>query len=268
MRPQHNKRADCLRRLCRNFEFLLLAYDGADPCHRIRSPRFHLSGVALCAFLNQSRLLPAPLDDRRAAGFQNPKPLNDARRVIDFRATTSHTAITRKDADVGVTGDPVVHPPPQRRDAEWEKADRENINQSLRNLEPLTNQQTMSHFSTLKTKITDERYLLQALRDLGYNPVSGKLSVRGYAGSRTDVDIRIASKTSGYDIGFRKQGEHYACVADWFGVRGINQRDFLESLTQRYASLIVKDQLIAQGFSLAEERQVEGRIHLLLRRSG
>lgn len=126
----------------------------------------------------------------------------------------------------------------------------------------------MSHFSKIQTKLTDERYLLQALRDLGYNPVSGKLSVRGYEGSRTQVDIRIPLKTSGYDIGFRKQGEHFVCVADWFGVRNVNQNEFLENLTQRYAGLIVKDQLVAQGFSLAEERQEEGRIHLLLRRSG
>jgi hypothetical protein len=126
----------------------------------------------------------------------------------------------------------------------------------------------MSHFSKIQTKISDEGYLLKALRDLGYNPVSGKLSVRGYEGSRTQVDIRIPSKNTCYDIGFRKQGEHYVCVADWFGLRGIKQDEFLENLTQRYASLIVKDQLIAQGFNLAEERQEEGHIHLLLRRSG
>jgi hypothetical protein len=127
----------------------------------------------------------------------------------------------------------------------------------------------MSHFSKIQTKLTDERYLLQALRDLGYNPVSGKLSVRGYEGSRTSVDIRVPSKTPGYDIGFRKEGEHFVCVADWFGVgRGIQKNEFLENLTQRYATLIVKDQLHVQGFALAEERQVEGRIHLVLRRSG
>jgi hypothetical protein len=127
----------------------------------------------------------------------------------------------------------------------------------------------MSHFTQIQTKLTDERYLLQALRDLGYNPVSGKLSVRGYAGSRTSVDICIPSKTPGYDIGFRKEGENFVCIADWFGVaRDIKKNEFLENLTQRYASLIVKDQLLAKGFSLAEERQEEGRIHLLLRRSG
>lgn len=127
----------------------------------------------------------------------------------------------------------------------------------------------MSHFTEIQTKLTDERYLLQALRDLGYDPVSGKHSVRGYEGSRTSVDICVSSKTPGYDIGFRREGECFVCVADWFGVgRGIQKNEFLENLTQRYASLIVKDQLLAQGFSLAEERQEEGRIHLLLRRSG
>jgi hypothetical protein len=126
----------------------------------------------------------------------------------------------------------------------------------------------MSHFSTIKTKLSDRDHLLQALCELGYRPEEGPVRVRGYGGSHSKVDIRIASKASGYDVGFRKNGPHYVCVADWFGVRGIEQQSFLQTLTQRYASIAVKDELAGQGFSVAEERQVGGRIHLVLRRLG
>jgi hypothetical protein len=126
----------------------------------------------------------------------------------------------------------------------------------------------MSHFSTIKTKITDERYLIRAIRELGYTAQQGSLSARGYMGSCTKVNVLIPAKSSGYDVGFRKEGEHYACVADWFGVQDIKQQEFLQKLNQHYATLIVKDQLAEQGFTLAEEQKVDGRIHLVLRRDG
>jgi hypothetical protein len=124
----------------------------------------------------------------------------------------------------------------------------------------------MSHFTTLQTQISHGPYLITALQNLGYRPEEGRVYVKGYGGSRTPVDIRIPSKAFGYDVGFRKEGSHYVCVADWFGVRGIQQETFLQTLTQQYASIAVKDQLASQGFALAEEKQVEGRIHLVLRR--
>jgi hypothetical protein len=125
----------------------------------------------------------------------------------------------------------------------------------------------MSHFSTIRTQITHGPYLVKALRNLGYRPEEGNLSVRGYGGSRTPVDVRIASKASGYDVGFRKQGKHYVCVADWFGVRGIQQQIFLQQLTQQYACVAAKNQLAAHGFDLAEEKQVAPNLSLVHKRA-
>lgn len=124
----------------------------------------------------------------------------------------------------------------------------------------------MSHFTKLNTQITNQAYLVKALQHLGYSPEEGQLHVRGFGGNRTEVDVRIPSKASHYDVGFHREGTHSVCVADWYGVRGIRQQEFLQSLTQQYASIAVKDQLAAQGFLLAEEKQVEGQIHLVLRR--
>ncbi len=125
----------------------------------------------------------------------------------------------------------------------------------------------MSHFSQIKTKISDKRYLMQVLRELGFEPEEGQ-DIRGYGGSRSNVEIRIRSRACGYNVGFRKRGKQYVCVADWFGVTGIEREPFLKTLTQRYASIAVKDQLAGQGFSVAEEKHVEGRLHLVLRRLG
>lgn len=124
----------------------------------------------------------------------------------------------------------------------------------------------MSHFSQIKTKISDKRYLVKTLRELGFQPEEGQLYIRGYGGSRSKVEVRIRSGADGYDVGFRKEGAHYVCVADWFGVTGIERQPFLQTLTQRYASIAVKDQLAAQGFSVATEKHVDGRIHLVLRK--
>jgi hypothetical protein len=125
----------------------------------------------------------------------------------------------------------------------------------------------MSHFSRIKTKISDQNFLLAALRKIGFQPEEGQGYVRGYGGMRSKVDVWIRIKT-GYDIGFKKDGRNYVCIADWFGVEGIKRQPFLDKLTQCYAGLAVKEQLAAQGFAVAEEKQVEGRVHLLLRRLG
>ncbi len=125
----------------------------------------------------------------------------------------------------------------------------------------------MSHFTSIKTRMVQREFLLKALADLGYAPVEGALEIRGYLGVRTAVEIKIATQNPEYDIGFRKTGETYQCVADWFGLREIDQTRFIEQITQRYAYHAARAKLEEQGFALAsEEKQKDGRIHLVLRR--
>jgi hypothetical protein len=125
----------------------------------------------------------------------------------------------------------------------------------------------MSHFTSIKTQMTEKEPLLRALRDLGYEPEEGLVQVRGDLGNRTPVEIKVATKNPEYDIGFRKVGGVYQCVADWYGLREIDQAKFIEQLTQRYAYHAARAKLEAQGFTLAsEEVQEDGRIHLVLRR--
>lgn len=125
----------------------------------------------------------------------------------------------------------------------------------------------MSHFTTLKTSLVEREYLVQALRDLGYQPETGAVEVRGYGGNRTRVEIKIGTSNPGYDIGFRKVGGTYEMVADWWGIRDVSQDAFLRLLSQRYAYHATRAKLQEQGFDLVrEEVRQDGQIHLVARR--
>lgn len=124
----------------------------------------------------------------------------------------------------------------------------------------------MSHFSRIKTQIADKRYLLQALDDLSFRYDEGKLQVGGFLGQKVPADIVIRIPLSN-DIGLRLVDGSYEVVADWAGVHGLAQKDFVERLTQRYAYHAAKGQLEEQGFTLVEETvQNTGQIRLVLRR--
>ncbi len=124
----------------------------------------------------------------------------------------------------------------------------------------------MSHFSRIRTKFTDKKFLEMAIKDLGFAYEEGQQEVRDFGGRKTPVDIRVKLPLS-YDIGFQKQGDSYTIIADWFGVRGINQKDFTEKLTQRYAYHAAREKLQSQGFNMVEEKVEEtGQIRIVLRR--
>ncbi len=92
----------------------------------------------------------------------------------------------------------------------------------------------MSHFTTVRTQMVEADYLLAALKDLGYTPEQAG-PIRGFAGSSTAGEFKITTGSRGYDIGFRNSGDRYEIVADWWGIRDVNQDDFVRRLTQRYA---------------------------------
>ena len=124
----------------------------------------------------------------------------------------------------------------------------------------------MSHFSRIQTQLTDPTYLLQALHELGFSVEQGALKVDGFLGRQAEAEILIKLENS-YGIGLRFSDGAYEIVADWAGVRGLNQKQFVQQLTQRYAYCASLAKLEAQGFSLVEEtRQGDGQIHLVMRR--
>ncbi len=125
----------------------------------------------------------------------------------------------------------------------------------------------MSHFSRIRTQMVNKDYLLNALHDLGFEYEQGDdLNVMDFGRRKSQVEVKVKLPQS-YDIGFRKNGEAYEIVADWFGVQGIKQKDFTEKLNQRYAYHATRAKLEDQGFDLVEEKVEEtGQIRLVLRR--
>jgi hypothetical protein len=126
----------------------------------------------------------------------------------------------------------------------------------------------MSHITRIQTKIKDIKYLRQALRDQNYQFEEGALAVGGYFGDTETVSLAVRTGT-GYDIGFRQKDEVYECVADWWGVEhfaDIQQKQFLDQVTQRYAYHKTVDELENQGYYVAsEEVTQENVIELVVR---
>jgi hypothetical protein len=124
----------------------------------------------------------------------------------------------------------------------------------------------MSHFTVVRTRMVELEFLKRALTDLGYQFEEGEVSIRGFMGRKTSAQLRVAGSNWGYDIGFRKSSNGYEVVADWWGVKGVQQQEFVQQISQRYAYHAAREKLEQQGFSIVSEELVKGRIHLRLRR--
>jgi len=126
----------------------------------------------------------------------------------------------------------------------------------------------MSHFTTVKTKFTDQNTLVESLKELGYNQVQvGQFQCRGYQGNQTTVDILIQLQ-GGYDIGFVSRDTSFEMIADWYGIQGISQNELSQKLNQKYSILSTRQELKKKGFSLKEETLSNGTVRLVARKLG
>lgn len=126
----------------------------------------------------------------------------------------------------------------------------------------------MSHFTRVKTRMKNMEYIVEALRDLGFDCHTGSLRVRDYTGRRARVQIKINTSARGYSIGIAKRGANYEVIADWWGIKDIDQDVFMTNLTRRYAYHAARAELEKQGFSLVgEDVAKDGKLHLTLRRA-
>jgi len=131
----------------------------------------------------------------------------------------------------------------------------------------------MSHFTTVKTKITDIVCLKRALKDLGFAfteaKAGEKVHVRGYQRQKTEADIAIhVSKT--YDVGVIITAEGVRFVADWWGVettRGLTEKEFVQLVLKHYSAHKVKEELKKRGYTIAVEEEKEDQtLHIKVRR--
>lgn len=93
----------------------------------------------------------------------------------------------------------------------------------------------MSHFSTLRTKITDVEILKTSLSDLGLT-VKANADVRGYNGQRVRTEL-VAMLDGEYDLGWSRNSDGtYDLIADLWGVaKKHNQTELINSINQKYA---------------------------------
>lgn len=93
----------------------------------------------------------------------------------------------------------------------------------------------MSHFSTLRTKISEAEILTASLRDLGIS-VKTNADVRGYNGQRVRADL-VAVLEGEYDLGWSRNSDGtYDLIADLWGVaKKHNQTELINSINQKYA---------------------------------
>lgn len=127
----------------------------------------------------------------------------------------------------------------------------------------------MSHFSQIKTKIRNPKFLQAALCDLGTSWKPGPHPIRGYRGQEELADI-VIEQQNGYDIGFRRNSEtsEYELVADLqYWQQPLTVDGFLNQVTQRYAYHTVISETASQGFQISEQQKGEdGSIRLVVQR--
>ncbi|ALB39561.1 MULTISPECIES: DUF1257 domain-containing protein [Nostocales] len=122
----------------------------------------------------------------------------------------------------------------------------------------------MSHFTTIKVQIKQGEVLLDVLQELGYQ-VEQNTQVRGYRGDKTNAEY-VIKQSNGYDLGFRKNEESYELVADFWGAK-INQQEFINNISQKYAHKTLMETIQTEGFSVEEEEVLEdGTVRVLVGR--
>jgi hypothetical protein len=133
----------------------------------------------------------------------------------------------------------------------------------------------MSHFTTIRTQITDTDALVKALADVGFDEVEAHQTAQNLSGYQGDLRSQTAEVIvrrqhigrASNDIGFKRQddGTFEAIISEYD--RKKYSQQWLERLTQRYAYHAAMAKLEEQGFTLnTEEVEEGGRIHLVLRR--
>ncbi len=122
----------------------------------------------------------------------------------------------------------------------------------------------MSHFTTIKVQIKKGEVLLHVLQELGYQ-VEQNTNVRGYMGDTTNAEY-VIKQSNGYDLGFRQNGESYELVADFWGAK-INQQEFINNISQKYAHKTLMETIQTEGFNVEEEEVLaDGTVRVVVGR--
>lgn len=133
----------------------------------------------------------------------------------------------------------------------------------------------VSHFTTLRTAITDRDALVAALADVGYRQVEvhdDAQPLEGFEGDaraqRGHVIVRrnnIGRLSN--DLGFEQQADgHFTAVISEYD-RSKHDATWLQQVTARHAYHVTASTLASQGFDMVDEKtERDGTVRLVLRR--
>ena len=118
----------------------------------------------------------------------------------------------------------------------------------------------MSHFSTIKTKIKEKPILLEALELLQYDVKENQDLVITNPDHAEDHPVVRAEVAITNDIGFRWNEETqtydlYSDDATWDLDVPVSR--FLDKVTQQYARMTIHSAVKEQGFTVAEEWEMD-----------
>ena len=118
----------------------------------------------------------------------------------------------------------------------------------------------MSHFTKIKTSLTDKKELIEALELLQYNVVTEQnLEIKNPVHAQ-DHEVVRAEIALTNDIGFRwnKQDNCYDLYADhqtWS--LDVPVKRFVEKVTQQYARMKIHNTVKEMGFQVEEEWEMD-----------
>ncbi len=121
-------------------------------------------------------------------------------------------------------------------------------------------QKAMSHFTTIKTKIKERPYLIEALELMGHDVQENQQLVinnPSHAEEHPDFHAEVAIRN---DIGFRwnENRKSYELVAEldtWDLDVPVDR--FIDKLTQQYARMTLHGTVKEEGFEVAEEWEMD-----------
>ena len=125
----------------------------------------------------------------------------------------------------------------------------------------------MSHFSKIKTTLTDLDMLKLSLNDLDLDFDSMNQEIVGYNSETCRAEI-VIQQTNNYSFGFAWNGHEYELIVDpQFWRQPWSIELFLEKLTQSYAYHSINKESAACGFEQVDQTlQNNGAIKLTFQR--
>jgi hypothetical protein len=122
----------------------------------------------------------------------------------------------------------------------------------------------VSHYTEIKnTQINDLTNLLKTLQKLGYAFKQNHFIEGHQRRRRVDLAVKIHGE---YLVGFKKNPNNtYSVVADWSSAK-LSSKKFISQLKQVYNTEKILHEAKLRGYSLIQQKVVNGGIRLVLRK--